>query len=130
WARKPDPEKRFDLDTIDKPSKALKAGDVILVKVVSERASTPDRLENKNAKPGTKTAAIEFDKYVGIELDQEPIVEGALISFDQQSQDILAMVGGYKFIPQKNEFNRSYQAARQTGSSFKAIVYASALDKG
>jgi penicillin-binding protein 1A len=30
----------------------------------------------------------------------------------------------------KSEFNRTIQAARQTGSSFKSIVYAAALDKG
>lgn len=38
------------------------------------------------------------------------------------------MVGGYSYA--RNEFNRSLQAARQTGSAFKALVYAAALDKG
>jgi len=65
---------------------------------------------------------------LNLELDQEPLVEGSLLSFDEQTQDVLAMVGGYSFA--RNEFNRALQAARQTGSSFKALVYASALDKG
>jgi penicillin-binding protein 1A len=38
------------------------------------------------------------------------------------------MVGGRSFA--QSEFNRTIQAARQTGSSFKSVVYASALDKG
>jgi penicillin-binding protein 1A len=130
WARKPDTEKRYDLDQIKKPSQALKDGDLILVSLVSERASMPSRF-TKNLKKGQTAPTLpDFGAFVGVELDQEPIVEGSLLSFDQETQEILAMVGGYKFIPQKNEFNRALQAARQTGSSFKAIVYASALDKG
>jgi penicillin-binding protein 1A len=38
------------------------------------------------------------------------------------------MVGGKDF--KKSQFNRATQARRQTGSAFKPIVYASALDKG
>jgi penicillin-binding protein 1A len=38
------------------------------------------------------------------------------------------MVGGRDF--EKSQFNRATQARRQTGSAFKPIVYASALDKG
>lgn len=128
WARKPDPEIRWDLATVKKPSEALKKGDVILVKVVADKfAST--RLENSLAKKKlTPQNLPDFNKYLGLELDQEPLVEGSLISFDQETQDILAMVGGSSFA--KSEFNRAIQAPRQTGSAFKAIVYASALDKG
>ena len=124
WARRPDTNKRYDLDMIDKPSKALKNGDVILVSINSEKFNSARRNDKIN-----KTAALDLSGYLGLELDQEPVAESALLSVDQQTEDILAMIGGYKFIPGKNEFNRSYQAARQTGSSFKAIVYASALDK-
>ncbi len=124
WARRPDTNKRYDLDTIDKPSKALKNGDAILVSVKSEKFV----VSNHNEKI-KKAAGLDLSGYVGLELDQEPVAESALLSVDQQTEDILAMVGGYKFIQGKSEFNHSYQAARQTGSSFKAIVYASALDK-
>ena len=37
------------------------------------------------------------------------------------------MVGGYDY--ETTKLNRAYQAQRQTGSAFKAFVYASALDK-
>ena len=41
---------------------------------------------------------------------------------------MIALVGGYDF--NRSKFNRVIQAARQTGSAFKAFVYLSALDKG
>jgi len=55
-------------------------------------------------------------------------LEGGLVSFDLDTGYIKAMVGGREF--KKSQFNRSIQARRQTGSAFKPIVYASALDKG
>jgi penicillin-binding protein 1A len=55
-------------------------------------------------------------------------LEGALISVDLETGYVRAMVGGRDF--KKSQFNRAIQAKRQTGSAFKPIVYASALDKG
>jgi penicillin-binding protein 1A len=55
-------------------------------------------------------------------------VEGALICFDLEQGYIKVMVGGRDF--KKSQFNRATQALRQTGSAFKPIVFASALDKG
>ncbi len=143
WARKPDTEKRYDFDLLKKPSGALRVGDVILVKVTGEQFAS-ERLDKlvkadidsrkkgtkKNPDKGKALALPDLIQYLALELDQVPVVEGALISFDQKTQEVLAMVGGYKFIHTQNEFNRTLQAARQTGSAFKAIVYASALDKG
>ena len=128
WARKPDTDKRYDLSTIKKPSDALKKGDVILVKVLGDKF-TPSRIIAQSKKKGATPLQLpDFTKYVDLELDQEPVVEGALLSLDQSTEDVLAMVGGSNFA--KSEFNRAIQAPRQTGSSFKSIVYTSALDKG
>jgi penicillin-binding protein 1A len=130
WARKPNPDKRWDSDPLKKVSDAVKPGDVVLAKITGEVFSS-SRLSSasKNKKtPAPVVNTAEFAKYLEFELDQEPLVEGSLISFDDQTQDVLAMVGGYNYA--RNEFNRALQAARQTGSSFKTIVYASALDKG
>ena len=129
WARKPNAEKRFDQDLIRKPSDALKVGDVILVKISHEKFQSNRLTQFKPKKKGDVAPTLpDFSKDVELELDQQPVVEGALLSLDQESQDILAMVGGSNF--QKSEFNRAIQAPRQTGSSFKTVVYASALDKG
>jgi penicillin-binding protein 1A len=125
WARDPDPEKRYDLEAIKKPSAALKMGDVVLVKITGEHF-TSERLA-KSSKKG-KTTLPSFDKYINLELDQDPATETALISFDNSNDDVLAMVGGLDYA--KSKYNRALQAARQTGSSFKAIVYSAAMDKG
>ncbi len=133
WARKPDPTVPYDYSKpVAKPSQALKKGDVILVKVLAEKFSS-ERLSKveppkKGKKPAPKPDLSRYDNYAKVALEQDPLVEGSLISYDQRTQDIIAMVGGFDF--KRNEFNRAIQAARQTGSSFKAIVYASALDKG
>lgn len=128
WARKPNPDKRADLDQIQKPSQALNVGDVILVKVASNQVTLGRTTQIGKGKQPKGSTAPSLVGQLALELDQEPEVEGALMSFDQQNQDVLAMVGGYDF--GRNEFNRALQAARQTGSSFKALVYAAALDKG
>jgi penicillin-binding protein 1A len=47
---------------------------------------------------------------------------------DNQTGDILAMVGGRDF--KESEFNRSVQALRQPGSAFKLFVYTAAIDNG
>ena len=129
WARKPDGNKRYDLETIKRPSQALKMGDLIHVKIASSKFSS-SRLEKLNApkKKGGVSTMPDFSKYADVHLDQEPVAEASLLSLDQQNQDILAMIGGYSY--EKSQFNRALQAARQTGSSFKSIVYASALDHG
>jgi penicillin-binding protein 1A len=57
-----------------------------------------------------------------------PSLEGALICFDLETGYVNSMVGGRDF--KKSQFNRATQARRQTGSAFKPIVYAAALDKG
>ncbi len=122
WARKPNFEKRSEFDLIRKPSQALKKGDVILAKIAAEDFAW-DKTKTRKADP-----IADVTPYLALELDQEPLVEGALLSFDQQTQEVVAMVGGYNYA--RNEFNRALQAARQTGSAFKAMVYAAALEKG
>ncbi|MBY0554263.1 PBP1A family penicillin-binding protein [bacterium] len=125
WARKSNLDKKSEFDLIKAPSQAIKVGDVVLVKIVSETVQWP---KTKNKKPVAAGTYPDAKEHLFVELDQEPLVEGSLLSIDQQTQDVLAMVGGYSFA--RNEFNRALQAARQTGSAFKAIVYAAALDKG
>ncbi|MFZ4874898.1 penicillin-binding protein 1A [Janthinobacterium sp. Mn2066] len=61
-------------------------------------------------------------------LTQLPEMEGAVISVDAQSGEIVAMAGGFDFY--RNHYNHATQAYRQPGSSFKPFVYAAALEKG
>jgi penicillin-binding protein 1A len=55
-------------------------------------------------------------------------IQGAFLAIEPHSGYIKAMIGGKDF--EKSEFNRSTQALRQPGSSFKPIVFAAALDNG
>jgi penicillin-binding protein 1A len=85
----------------------LKPGDVALFHVRSINA-----VENK----------------VELSLEQKPKVQGSFLAIEPKSGEIKAMVGGYDF--DESKFNRTTQALRQTGSSFKPFVYAAAVDNG
>lgn len=61
-------------------------------------------------------------------LRQVPKVNGGLLAMDPHTGRVLALVGGFSYYA--SEFDRAWQALRQTGSSFKPIVYAAALDMG
>ena len=61
-------------------------------------------------------------------LRQIPEVSGGIVAMDPYTGRVFAMVGGFSF--DQSEFNRATQAQRQPGSSFKPIVYATALDNG
>lgn len=55
-------------------------------------------------------------------------LNGALISLDPRSGEVLAMVGGYDY--SLSPYNRVTQAKRQPGSAFKPFIYQVALDSG
>jgi penicillin-binding protein 1A len=60
---------------------------------------------------------------VGLRLELGP--EGALVSVDVRSREILALVGSYEGIA--GALDRATQSRRQPGSTFKPIVYSYAL---
>ncbi|NJM82442.1 MAG: PBP1A family penicillin-binding protein [Tabrizicola sp.] len=106
WARK-------RLEGGELGRKAQVAGDLLAVgEVVLVRAVTNDE-------DGT------FRRW---SLRQVPEVQGAFMAMDVNTGRVLAMQGGFSY--QESVFNRTTQAARQPGSSFKPFVYAAALDSG
>jgi len=54
--------------------------------------------------------------------------QGAILSLDPRNGNIKVMVGGNDFLD--HQFNRSVQAKRQPGSSFKPFLYLAALQNG
>jgi penicillin-binding protein 1A len=74
------------------------------------------------------TKVDEGAQALGVKLEQTPLAEGALIAIDNHTGQIRAMVGGWSFA--RSKFNRSLQAFRQIGSTFKPIVYTAAIDRG
>ncbi len=103
WARKALGDARIAVTPVKKVGDVLKKGDVIYVS------------------PKDKNGQLFL-------LQQDPAVEGALVALDPHTGRVLSMVGGFSFY--KNQFNRSIQAWRQPGSSFKPFVYLAALDSG
>jgi penicillin-binding protein 1A len=87
------------------PAQLLKAGDLAIVSIREIRGNT-----------------------ALVQLEQEPVAQAALLAMDNATGEIKAMVGGYDF--EESKFNRATQAMRQTGSSFKVYVYATALEQG
>lgn len=63
-----------------------------------------------------------------VELDQLPVLQGAILVVENDSGEVRAMSGGRVF--DDSEFNRATQAVRQTGSIFKPFVYSTAVTTG
>lgn len=134
WARKPDPALTSDAaPKITKPSQIFKEGDVIEIRVTGDKFFS-SRLQREltpakaKASPESLRLIHSTQEYAQAILEQEPVAEASLLSFDQATEEVTAMVGGSDF--KVSKYNRALQAKRQTGSSFKALVYTSALDKG
>ncbi len=89
------------------PSRVLAKGDVILAKYLG----TPEKATGLH-----------------VALEQEPQVEGALLSIDIKTGYVMAMEGGFGY--SQSQFNRAIQAQRQPGSAFKPFIYAAGLEKG
>lgn len=112
-----------------KNARRFAAGDVIWV---SAAGSTVVVTTGKGKKE-QKTVPYDPEKAsretpVLLRLQQEPLVQGAIASIEPQSGDVVALIGGYQF--GDSHFNRATQARRQPGSSFKPVVYSTALDFG
>jgi len=63
-----------------------------------------------------------------VELSQIPAVQGAMMTLNAKTGEIVTMVGGYDFYT--NKFNNATQAYRQTGSCFKPFIYTAAVEWG
>ena len=57
-------------------------------------------------------------------------LQGALVSIDPKTGQIVAMVGGRDPNPGNGTFNRATQAKRQPGSTMKPYIYAAAMEAG
>ena len=106
WARKPDIKVDGRWARIKSATEVLAPGDVILAKVLEKH----------------------YGNFFSLALEQEPEVEGALLSIEPETGHIKALVGGYDF--NRSEFNRAVQSTRQPGSAFKPIVYAAGINEG
>ena len=70
----------------------------------------------------------EKNRRLKVELSQIPGVQGAMMTLNAKTGEIITMVGGYDFYT--NKFNNATQAYRQTGSCFKPFIYTAAVEWG
>ncbi|MBC99588.1 MAG: hypothetical protein CME63_17720 [Halobacteriovoraceae bacterium] len=126
-------EERHYWSYLIKPSHLISVGDVINVRVLNFNMRLKDLVTDQFAKyldkkPKSQSALINKQKYMKLMLDQEPDVEGALVSIEPKTGHVVALVGGQDF--EKSQFNRALQSKRQPGSAFKPILFAAALENG
>ncbi|WP_300925400.1 penicillin-binding protein 1A [uncultured Desulfovibrio sp.] len=143
WARKPNPKVAgIYAPAVKDARQVLAPGDLIWVSAAPMPApqaqAAPDAGDGAKRKQAAKGAArtqVPYDPArvtkttpILLRLQQEPLVQGALASLEPRSGDVVALIGGYSF--GESHFNRATQARRQPGSSFKPVVYSTALDFG
>jgi penicillin-binding protein 1A len=73
-------------------------------------------------------AALSLQQAVSTTGTQFRFSQGAIVTLDYRTGEILAMVGGVDY--EKSQFNRATQAKRQPGSTFKLVGYTAAVDRG
>ncbi len=87
------------------PRQFLKIGDLVKVKIHAIRGDAAQ-----------------------VTLEQHPRAQAALVSIQNATGEIKALVGGYSFAESK--FDRAIQMRRPVGSSFKVYLYSEALEQG
>lgn len=150
WCRTPNPKLSPErAGKIGDARKVLKPGDVVWASLdmdvlepkedkkkkkkkkkakKEEKKPEQEAAEQELAEAGPPPLVIPEGKPVPLKLEQAPVVQGALVSIEPPTGDVVALVGGYNF--QNSQFNRATQAVRQPGSAFKPFVYSAALDAG
>jgi penicillin-binding protein 1A len=103
----------------------MQVGDVVMVEAVQSAANETPSKSAGQVSIGQVAPTYGLPR---LTLRQIPGVQGALICMDPTTGRVLAMVGGFSF--EQSQFNRATQALRQPGSSFKPMVYLTALEEG
>ena len=107
WALNVKRTSTYKPQKVKTPADLLNPGDVIYVRV----KESPKK-----------------DQPLLLSLDQEPLVQGALLCLDPKTGYVRALVGGRDF--SESQFNRAISSRRQPGSAFKPVIYGAALEKG
>ncbi len=135
WAYPVNEAEHFKERTAADLRETIAVGDLLRVTPIDPAASeglkaivTPAPEPGKKKPPAPDAKLVKRLKgTLPLALGQDPEVEGALLSFSLPDGRVRAMVGGSSF--ERSEFLRPLQAKRQVGSTFKTIVYATAIGK-
>ncbi|HXV37847.1 MAG TPA: PBP1A family penicillin-binding protein [Myxococcota bacterium] len=120
WAREVDPNRA--------PYRVRAIDEVFTIGDVARFTGVPPKPDATEAGVAAEAADPAEPAELLASLDQTPEVQGALLSFEVGSQEVIALVGGRDF--EQSQFDRVTQARRQPGSAFKPMIYAAALSRG
>lgn len=115
----------------NEPSEAPYFQDYVRTYAV-ERLGIPEDLFDAGGLRITTTLDLRMQKIaeeaVAKQMTDDSELQAALIAIDPRNGYIKAMIGGKSY--KENQFNRVFATTRQPGSSFKPIVYLTALENG
>jgi penicillin-binding protein 1A len=97
-------------------------------KAVSEILRGGDLTWFAAAEPAASAATAQSAAPVVWTVQQEPLMEGAVVVLESATGAVRALVGGWDF--QRSKFDRATQALRQVGSAFKPFVFGAAFEAG
>jgi penicillin-binding protein 1A len=106
--------------------KILTKGDIALLKVLEISGALKEYLKEEKRDTKIDLTAKEYELKLGLE--QEPEVLGAILVVENNTGAIKSMVGGYSFA--RSKWNNATQSKRQPGSTFKPIIYTTAIENG
>src|SRR5262249_50055379 len=133
WARRRTVDKDGTIHigpAVKSAADVFQVGDIVAV----EPADTAQKQDQAGAADGTPTSKLPADAQqaqggpVIYTLRQVPEISGAFVAMAPHTGRVLALTGGWSY--KQSEFNRATQGYRQPGSSFKPIVYLTALEAG
>ncbi len=133
WVRRPYVRAELRTRNFAEGDLPFQVGDVILARLEDPNVR---RMELYREKYGNKDPELKNYKrytedmlrYFPLKVEQEPMVEAALMFRENRTGYVRAMIGG-RNPEEKHKFNRAVQSRRQPGSSFKPVIYAAALNK-
>lgn len=124
--------------TITDARAALRVGDVVWARAETEARGefeewflagpNPRWRPPVNEQQAARRRAREADDLPDVVLEQVPHPQAAIFTADHKTGYIVAMVGGTDF--SRSQYNRTKQACRQPGSTFKPIYYSAGLNAG
>lgn len=133
WVRNPFIRQELRTRNFAQGDLPFQVGDLIQVRVLDPNAKRRELYMKKFGKADPemknyKEYSEDMLSYFPLEPEQEPIVQSALMFRENRSGNVKVMLGGYS--NSESKYNRAVQSRRQAGSSFKPVIYASALNKG
>ena len=91
------------------------------------------KARTKPSSPGdlveVRVGKIDAKRHLHGDLEQPPVLEGAVVAIDNHTGQMLAMVGGVELRAHASSTAR-LRRMRQVGSLFKPFVYTAAIDRG